>query len=56
MSEYIITREGASIPIIDLGEIEEYPNGSNWNATRYDTTFRLNFPNNKRAALVIFLS
>ena len=46
MSEYIITREGASVPVIDLGEIEAYPNGSNWNATRYDTTFSLTFPNN----------
>ena len=31
--------------IIDLGEIEAYPNGSNWNATIYDSTFVLDFPN-----------
>ena len=45
MSEYIITREGVSVPIIDLGEIEAYPTGTNWNATIYDSTFVLDFPN-----------
>ena len=41
MSEYIKTREGASVPIIDLGEIEEYPNETNWNATRFNFNFSL---------------
>ena len=45
MSEYIITREGVSVPIIDLGEIEAYPVGTDWNATIYDGTFTLSFPN-----------
>ena len=45
MGEYIITREGVSVPIVDLGEIEAYPNGTNWNATIYDSTFVLDFPN-----------
>ena len=45
MSEYIMTREGVSVPIVDLGEIEAYPNKSHWNATIYDATFNMYFPN-----------
>lgn len=45
MGEYIITREGVSVPIVDLGEIEAYPNRSHWNATIYDSAFALSFPN-----------
>ena len=45
MGEYIMTREGVSVPIVDLGEIEAYPNRSHWNATIYDATFNMYFPN-----------
>ena len=45
MGEYIITREGVSVPIVDLGEIEAYPNRSHWNATIFDATFDMYFPN-----------
>lgn len=52
MSEYIMTREGVSVPVVDLGEIEAYPNGTNWNATIYDSSFTLDFPN--RSPTTIF--
>ena len=45
MGEYIITREGVSVPIIDVGEIEAYPNKTHWNATIYDSKFTIIFPN-----------
>ena len=45
MSEYIVTREGVSIPIVDLGEIQSYPNMTDWNGNIYDSTFTLMFPN-----------
>ena len=45
MSEYIVTREGVSIPIVDLGEILSYPNTTDWNGNIYDSTFTLMFPN-----------
>ena len=45
MSEYIITREGVSVPVVDLGEIEAYPFRTDWNATIYDSNFNLYFPN-----------
>ena len=45
MGEYIITREGVSVPIVDLGEIEAYPSRTHWNATIYDSAFALSFPN-----------
>lgn len=45
MGEYIITREGVSVPVIDIGEIEAYPFRTDWNATIYDSKFTLIFPN-----------